>query len=405
MRVRYVLLVAVTASVLAFAPPVSADTGGTDAVVDAATAEAACEAFFGVGPGVEPLSACQWGMRAVQAGPASYAQATGAGVSVGVIDSGVDTTHADVAPNLDLARSCSFIFSDTPTAAPAEVANGDCSNKSAVQDLQGHGTHVSTIIAGADNGIGVAGVAPRGHDRGTEGVHHPGVLLRRLGGRRLAVRGGPAPRCREPQSVRRSVPVLLQERGRAADDPQGHRERGALRPAAGCRDRRVRRQRVRRPRPSHDRRDQPRLAARLGGGARGAQQLPGGARRDPGSDHRVGLRPDDAGELFERRLAGRGDCAGRRRGTDAGHHLRAGPLRLVEHRPVRPVGGALRRQPGRARRREPVRVGQRHVDVVAARRGGGRAGQRTPPRLEPGGGRRRGAPLGDAALLPGRLAR
>jgi subtilisin family serine protease len=96
----------------------------------------------------------------VQAGTASYAQATGAGVSVGVIDSGVDTTHADVAPSLDLARSCSFIFSDTPTADPAEVANGDCSNKAAVQDLQGHGTHVSTIIAGADNGIGVAGVAP-----------------------------------------------------------------------------------------------------------------------------------------------------------------------------------------------------------------------------------------------------
>ena len=67
---------------------------------------------------------------------------------------------ADVVPNLDLARSCTFIFSETPTADPAEVANGDCSNKSAVQDLQGHGTHVSTIIAGADNGIGVVGVAP-----------------------------------------------------------------------------------------------------------------------------------------------------------------------------------------------------------------------------------------------------
>jgi subtilisin family serine protease len=150
----------VSALMLGVAAPVSADTAGTDAAIDAAAAEAACEAFFGVGAGVEPLSGCQWGMRAVQAGPASYAQATGAGVSVGVIDSGVDTMHADVAPNLDLARSCSFIFSDTPTADPAEVANGDCSNKAAVQDLQGHGTHVSTIIAGADNGIGVAGVAP-----------------------------------------------------------------------------------------------------------------------------------------------------------------------------------------------------------------------------------------------------
>ena len=160
MKVRIGMAIVVTAFVLGTAPAASADTAGTDAAVDAATAAAACEAFFGVGPGVDPLSPCQWGMRAVQAGPASYAQATGAGVSVGVIDSGVDTTHADVAPNLDLARSCSFIFSDTPTAAPAEVANGDCSIKSAVQDLQGHGTHVSTIIAGADNGIGVVGVAP-----------------------------------------------------------------------------------------------------------------------------------------------------------------------------------------------------------------------------------------------------
>jgi subtilisin family serine protease len=129
--------------------------------VDPATAEAACEAFFRVGPGVEPLSGCLWGMRAVEAGAESYANATGAGVSVGVIDGGVDFTHADVAANVDVARSCSFIFADTPTADPAEVANGDCSNKSALQDLQGHGTHVSTIIAGAVNGIGVAGVAPR----------------------------------------------------------------------------------------------------------------------------------------------------------------------------------------------------------------------------------------------------
>jgi lantibiotic leader peptide-processing serine protease len=160
MGMRTMFVVVVSALMLGVAAPVSADTADTDAAIDVAAAEAACEAFFGVGGGVEPLSGCQWGMRAVQAGPASYAQATGAGVSVGVIDSGVDTAHADVAPNLDLARSCSFIFSGTPTADPAEVANGDCSNKAAVQDLQGHGTHVSTIIAGADNGIGVAGVAP-----------------------------------------------------------------------------------------------------------------------------------------------------------------------------------------------------------------------------------------------------
>ena len=43
---------------------------------------------------------------------------------------------------------------------PQEIANGDCSNKAAVQDLQGHGTHVATTIAGRVNGVGIAGVAP-----------------------------------------------------------------------------------------------------------------------------------------------------------------------------------------------------------------------------------------------------
>jgi len=125
-----------------------------------AQASALCEASFGVGPGPEPLSACQWDMRAIHAGAASQALATGEGVRVGIIDGGVDVTHPDVAPNLDLAASCSFIFTDTPTADPSEIANGDCSNKTAVQDLQGHGTHVATTVAAPLNGIGIVGVAP-----------------------------------------------------------------------------------------------------------------------------------------------------------------------------------------------------------------------------------------------------
>jgi len=98
-------------------------------------------------------------MPVIHAG-AAHATATGKGVRVGVIDGGVDFTHPDLAGAIDVAASCSFIFSTTPTADPQEVANGDCSNKLAVQDLQGHGTHVSTIIAGRVNGIGIVGVAP-----------------------------------------------------------------------------------------------------------------------------------------------------------------------------------------------------------------------------------------------------
>ena len=117
-------------------------------------------AVFGV-PNSEPLAVCQWDMALIRAGDdGSYQYATGKGVTVGMIDSGVDFTHPDIAPNLDVDKSCSFIFSDTPTADPAEIANGDCSNKAAVQDFNGHGTHTASTVAAPINGIGIAGVAP-----------------------------------------------------------------------------------------------------------------------------------------------------------------------------------------------------------------------------------------------------
>ena len=90
----------------------------------------------------------------------SYAKASGRGVTVGMIDGGVDFNHPDIAPNLDADRSCSFIFADTPTANPQEIANGDCTNKLAVQDLSGHGTHTASLVAAPINGTGIAGVAP-----------------------------------------------------------------------------------------------------------------------------------------------------------------------------------------------------------------------------------------------------
>ena len=60
-----------------------------------------------------------------------------------------------------MASSCVFLYADTPTANPAEqVTRGDCSNKAALQDLAGHGTHTAGIMAAPINGMGVSGVAP-----------------------------------------------------------------------------------------------------------------------------------------------------------------------------------------------------------------------------------------------------
>jgi subtilisin family serine protease len=65
-------------------------------------------------------------------------------------------------PNVDVPNSCVFLYADTPTADPAEqVTRGDCSNKAALQDLAGHGTHTAGIMAAPINGLGVSGVAPQ----------------------------------------------------------------------------------------------------------------------------------------------------------------------------------------------------------------------------------------------------
>jgi type VII secretion-associated serine protease mycosin len=74
---------------------------------------------------------------------AAWPIATGAGVTVAVIDSGVDAHHVDldgqVLPGLDLVDA---------------TGSGDT-------DLVGHGTTVSAIIAGKNDGAGVIGIAPQ----------------------------------------------------------------------------------------------------------------------------------------------------------------------------------------------------------------------------------------------------
>ncbi|HEX2103258.1 MAG TPA: S8 family serine peptidase [Solirubrobacteraceae bacterium] len=110
--------------------------------------------------GGDPLSSLQWDMRMIGATPAgSYrVQQARRAVRVGVLDTGVDGSHPDVAPNFDRALSRNFT-TDRPSI------DGPCERPSCVdandEDESGHGTHVATTIAGALNGIGIAGVAPK----------------------------------------------------------------------------------------------------------------------------------------------------------------------------------------------------------------------------------------------------
>ena len=88
-------------------------------------------------------NAYQWSMKAIDAPGAWDAGYTGAGVRVAILDSGIDPTHPDLAPNLNTALSTSFV--------PYEPY---------IDDGDGHGTHVAGIVAAADNAYGSIGVAP-----------------------------------------------------------------------------------------------------------------------------------------------------------------------------------------------------------------------------------------------------
>ncbi len=159
MKLRWLSAAVVSVATLLAAGHSAQLSAGTTAALSGASAAAACATSYPGVTGPDQLSPCQWDMNLIKAF-AGQGRATGKGIKVGVIDGGVDFSHPDLAGAIDTALSCSFIYDSTPTADPAEIANGDCSNKAAVQDLEGHGTHVATTIAGRQNGVGIAGVAP-----------------------------------------------------------------------------------------------------------------------------------------------------------------------------------------------------------------------------------------------------
>jgi subtilisin family serine protease len=113
--------------------------------------------------GLDPLDADQWGLRMVKSDLARTVQPGDHGVMVGVLDSGVDATHPDIAPNINVALSRNFT-TDLPTDPNGAPFDGPCEFAGCVDppayDDNGHGTHVAGIIAAAANGFGLSGVAP-----------------------------------------------------------------------------------------------------------------------------------------------------------------------------------------------------------------------------------------------------
>jgi lantibiotic leader peptide-processing serine protease len=112
-----------------------------------------------VGP--EPFSYLQWGMQMIGATQnLAQATATGDGVLVGIIDTGIDSTHPDLAPNFNAELSRNFTTDIPDIDGPCEAEPDQSCDDPADVDEGGHGTHVAGIVAAAVNGIGVSGVAP-----------------------------------------------------------------------------------------------------------------------------------------------------------------------------------------------------------------------------------------------------
>src|SRR6266480_7150795 len=99
-------------------------------------------------PGSDSLSGLQWDMIQIHSPEARAINGGSSAILVGDIDTGLDYTHPDLAPNVDDAASANCV-----SGAPVP-------GKVAANDDNGHGTHTAGTIAAAANGLGIVGVAP-----------------------------------------------------------------------------------------------------------------------------------------------------------------------------------------------------------------------------------------------------
>lgn len=103
----------------------------------------------------DPLYAKQWGPQQVRAEQA-WAASRGAGVTIAIVDAGIDLDHPDLASKVVAGNT--FLGCGTAGCGNGDWESGPAS-RSASKSV--HGTHVAgTAAAATGNGVGIAGVAP-----------------------------------------------------------------------------------------------------------------------------------------------------------------------------------------------------------------------------------------------------
>jgi subtilisin family serine protease len=113
--------------------------------------------------GLDPLDEQLWGLKSIRADLARDKTIGDKRVKVGILDTGVDASHPDIAPNFDRKLSRNFA-KDIAFDDLGQEVDGPCEFRGCMDpadvDHGGHGTHVAGTVAAAANGFGLSGVAP-----------------------------------------------------------------------------------------------------------------------------------------------------------------------------------------------------------------------------------------------------
>lgn len=122
------------------------------------------EATFG---STETFRLVQWAPDAVHAPDAWDAGARGAGARVAILDGGIRSTHIDIAPELDVAHSVSFVANQPFNFDQKRDSLGVCR----LNDSFWHATHVAGIVAAPGGNGGTVGIAPSATIIGVKVLH------------------------------------------------------------------------------------------------------------------------------------------------------------------------------------------------------------------------------------------